>query len=253
MISENSQLQHVPDEASCAARAARRAHEEFLDRMSHELRTPLTAVIGFSKVLESNAAGNQRPEDLDMLRRVRAGGEQLLKLVESVLDHSRAGKGNLALEFAGVDVAELTSRVVDAHRTAATAKSLQLIAVLSAMSPMVVVDARRLEQVLDLLIENAVKFTEQGSIRVVLVSDAATGRPTRITISDTGVGIREDHLERIFEPFEQGDNSRRRGHNGAGIGLPLARRLCHAMGCQLMVQSQPGQGSRFTIRFPKDS
>ena len=252
MINENSQLQHATDDA-CAARAARRAQEEFLDRMSHELRTPLTAVIGFSKVLESNAAGNQRPEDLDMLRRVRAGGEQLLKVVESVLDHSRAAKGNLALELAGVDVAELTSRVVDAHRTAASARGLQLITVLSAMSPTVVVDAQRLEQVLNQLIENAVKFTEQGSIRVVLVSDAATGRPTRITISDTGVGIPEDQLERIFEPFEQGDNSRRRAHNGVGIGLPLARRLCHAMGCQLMVQSQPGKGSRFTIRLPKDS
>lgn len=251
MINESTQLQHAVDEALFAAQAARRAREEFLERMSHELRTPLNAVIGFSRVLESNKAGNQRPEDLDMLRRVRAGGEQLLKLVESVLDQSCAARGSLDVEVSRVDVAVIAGRVIDAHRAAAAAKGLRMVGVLSAMSPSVVVDPRRLEQVLDLLLENAVKFTDSGSIRVVLVSDAATGRPTCITVSDTGIGIPEDQLDRVFEPFEQGDNSRRRTFNGAGIGLPLARRLCHAMGCQLLVQRQPGKGSRFTIRLPK--
>lgn len=250
MVDENPQLQHAVDEALLAADAARRAREEFLARMSHELRTPLNAVIGFSRVLESNRAGNQRPEDLDMLRRVRAGGEQLLRLIENVLDQSDITEGNLELALEKVDVAALTERVVNTHRNAAAAKGLRLIAVLPPESPTVTIDPRRLEQVLGHLLDNAVKFTVSGSIRVVLVSDAATKKPVRLTVSDTGVGIPEDRFERIFEPFEQGDNSRSRSFGGSGLGLPLARRFCHAMRCQILVESQQGKGSRFTIRFP---
>lgn len=250
MVNEHT-LQHAVDEALFAADAARRARDEFLARMSHELRTPLNAVIGFSRVLESNRAGNQRPEDIHMLQRVRAGGEQLLRLIENVLDQSNVAEGTLDLDFDHIDVAALTERVVSRHRDAAKAKGIRLVAVLPAVSPTLHLDPRRFEQVLDHLLDNAVKFTVTGSIRVVLISDAATGRPIRVTVADTGIGISEDLIERIFEPFEQGDNSRRRTYGGSGLGLPLARRLCHAMGCQLLAESQVGKGSRFTIRFPK--
>jgi signal transduction histidine kinase len=253
MINEQTTLQTAVDEALVATELARRAREEFLARMSHELRTPLNAVIGFSRVLESNKAGNQRPEDIAMLKRVRAGGEHLLRLIENVLDQSDFEQGNIEIALERVDVSELAERVMARHRAAASAKGLRMVGILPAVSPAIDLDPRRFEQVLGHLIDNAIKFTDAGSVRVVMVVDAATNRPLTLTVSDTGTGIPRDGIERLFAPFEQGDNSRRRAHGGSGLGLPLARRLCHAMSCQLVVDSHVGRGSRFSIRFPKTS
>jgi signal transduction histidine kinase len=237
-------------EAVIAERAAQKSREEFLARMSHELRTPLNAVIGFTRVLEKNGAGNQRPEDVQMLSRVRAGGEQLLRLVEDVLDQSRIEQGQLTLAFDKVDVAHIARAVVASYRSSAVAKGLRMLAVLPESAAVIALDAGRFEQVLRHLVDNAVKFTGAGSIRVTLVTDAATGRPTRLSVADTGIGIPADRIDRIFVPFEQLDGGRHRSYGGAGLGLPLARQLCEAMRCQLTVESTEGSGSRFTIRFP---
>jgi signal transduction histidine kinase len=237
-------------EAVIAERAAQKAREEFLARMSHELRTPLNAVIGFTRVLEKNGAGNQRPEDVRMLSRVRAGGEQLLRLVEDVLDQSRIEQGQLTLAFDKVDVALIARTVVASYRSAAVAKGVRMLAVLPESAAVIPLDGGRFEQVLRHLVDNAVKFTGAGSIKVTLVTDAATGRPTRLSVADSGIGIPADRLDRIFVPFEQVEGGSRRAFGGAGLGLPLARQLCDAMGCQLAVESTAGSGSRFTIRFP---
>jgi signal transduction histidine kinase len=237
-------------EAVIAERAAQQSREEFLARMSHELRTPLNAVIGFTRVLEKNGAGNQRPEDVQMLGRVRAGGEQLLRLVEDVLDQSRIQQGQLALAFDKVDVAQIARTVVASYRSAAVAKGLRMLAVLPESTVPIALDGGRFEQVLRHLVDNAVKFTGSGSIKVTLVTDSASGRPTRLSVADTGIGIAPERLDRVFVPFEQVDGGTRRSYGGAGLGLPLARQLCEAMGCQLSVESAEESGSRFTIRFP---
>ena len=237
-------------EAVVAERAAQKSREEFLARMSHELRTPLNAVIGFTRVLEKNGAGNQRPEDVQMLGRVRAGGEQLLRLVEDVLDQSRIEQGQLTLAFDKVDVALIARTVVASYRSAAVAKGVRMLAVLPDSAALVALDGGRFEQILRHLVDNAVKFTGAGSIKITLVTDAATGRPTRLSISDSGIGIPADRLDQIFVPFEQVEGGRQRNYGGAGLGLPLARQLCEAMGCQLAVESTAGSGSRFSIRFP---
>lgn len=239
-------------EAQREADAARRTREEFLERMHHELRTPLNAVIGLSRVLEGNKPGNQRPEDLVMLNRVRESGELLLRLVENVLDHSDLARGDVVVDREPVDVAAVTSRLCAERRNAVVARGLRLVTVLPATAPTVPLDARRFRQVLDHLFDNALKFTARGSIRVVLVTDAATGRPARLSVADTGIGIPPDRMDRIFEPFEQVDTSTARSYGGPGLGLPLARRLCHAMGCQLVAESRVGAGSRFTVVFPRD-
>jgi signal transduction histidine kinase len=237
-------------EAMIAERAAQRSREEFLARMSHELRTPLNAVIGFTRVLEKNGAGNQRPEDVQMLSRVRAGGEQLLRLVEDVLDQSRIEQGKMTLAFDKVDVAQIARGVVASYRSAAVAKGLRMLAVLPESAALIALDAGRFEQVLRHLVDNAVKFTGAGSIKITLVTDASSGRPTRLAVADSGIGIPADRLDQIFVPFEQVEGGTRRNYGGAGLGLPLARELCEAMGCQLTVESAAGSGSRFTIRFP---
>lgn len=237
-------------EAMVAERAAQKSREEFLARMSHELRTPLNAVIGFTRVLEKNGAGNQRPEDVHLLGRVRAGGEQLLRLVEDVLDQSRIEQGQLTVAFDQVDVARIAREVVASYRSPAVAKGLRMLAVLPESCAPVALDSRRFEQVLRHLVDNAVKFTGAGAIKVTLVTDAATRRPTRLSVADSGIGIPRDRLEQVFVAFEQLDGGTRRTHGGAGLGLPLARQLCEAMGCTLTVDSDIGRGSRFTIRFP---
>jgi signal transduction histidine kinase len=246
-----SEALHAQQQALDAAAAARKAREEFLARMSHELRTPLNAVIGFSRVLESNRAGNQRPEDLRLLGRVRASGERLLRLIEDVLDQSQLERGQLALALEATNVVEIASRVVQHYRLAAGAKGLRILAVLPEDASTVQLDARRFEQVLQHLVDNAIKFTVSGAVRVTLIT--ASGRPSRLIVSDTGIGIPADRQKQIFEPFEQVDSTSRRAYEGVGLGLPLARRLCDAMGCELKVESEVGKGSRFSIHFPLPS
>ena len=185
--------------------------------------------------------------ELWLRRRAR---EQLLRLVEDVLDQSRIEQGQLTLAFEQVDVARIASAVVSSYRSAAVAKGLRMLAVLPEASAFVPLDAGRFEQVLRHLIGNAVKFTGAGAIKVTLVTDVATGRPTRLSVADTGIGIPSDRMERIFAPFDQLDGGTSRSYGGAGLGLPLARKLCEAMGCTLSVDSAIGTGSRFTIRFP---
>src|SRR5262245_27854900 len=149
-----------------ATDAAQKTREEFLARMSHELRTPLNAVIGFSRVLESNRAGNQRPEDIELLRRVRAGGEQLLRLIDDVLQQSSIESGQLSLELRDTDVIAIANRVVDDFRGAAEGKGLRLARVLPKDAPKIELDAGRLAQVLEHLVDNAVKFTNTGIVSV---------------------------------------------------------------------------------------
>jgi signal transduction histidine kinase len=237
-------------EALAAAEIAQKSREEFLAKMSHELRTPLNAVIGFSRVLENNHAGNQRPEDIQLLGRVRAGGEQLLRLVEDVLDQSDIERGQLALALDETNVLDVAARVVESYRSAASRKGLRLEAVFPQSVPGITLDRGRFEQVVQHLVDNAVKFTTRGTVRVILATDAATRWPSRLIVEDTGIGILAERRDRIFEPFQQADSGPNRSYDGAGLGLPLARQLCEAMGCRLTMESEPGVGSRFTIRFP---
>jgi signal transduction histidine kinase len=237
-------------EATRAMEEAQRMRQEFLARMSHELRTPLNAVIGFSRVLEKNSAGNQRPEDLRLISRMRASGELLLRLVEDVLDQSTIERGQLSLSIGDTDVVKIASRVANQYRSPAAAKGLRLLAVLPETGAPVRLDAARFEQVLRHLLDNAIKFTPSGTVKVTVVVDADTGRPSRIIVSDSGIGIPTDRLDKVFAPFEQVDGSIRRQSGGAGLGLALARELCDAMGCALALESQINKGSRFTIRFP---
>jgi signal transduction histidine kinase len=240
----------IAREGGRASHDAERDRSEFLARMSHEFRTPLTAVIGFARVLESNRAGNQRPEDLQMLRRVRAGGEQLLRLVENVLDHSAMELGTVTPEIRDIDVLATIHHAADPYRSQAAAKGLRLLVLLPDYAMTARLDRDHLERALGHLLDNAVKFTASGVIKIKLATDMATGRPLRVTVSDTGPGIPAHALDRIFEPFEQVDGSARRKHDGAGLGLRLALQLCNANGCGLTARSEVGQGSSFTITLP---
>jgi signal transduction histidine kinase len=226
---------------------ARTASHEVLWRLSHELRTPLNSVIGFSRVLGTNRAGNQRAEDLAMLERIRASGERLLDLVEDLFDVSAPTPS--APTLVPVNVAAAAATAVRENLRAASQKGLTLDFVVEA-DGMVSLDAARLLRVLRKLVSNAVKFTQAGGVVVIVRAHAGAGAPASVTVRDSGIGIPAELQAAIFEPFVQADGGTRRAHEGAGLGLSVARSLAESMNCRLTLESEPGSGSQFVLHLP---
>jgi signal transduction histidine kinase len=227
----------------------RHARREILTRLGHELRTPLNSVIGFSGVLKRNRAGNQSAADLEMIERIRVSGERLLDLVEDLFDIGNGGPSEPIL-LAPVDVGTVVREAVRSRADAAAAKGLTIDVVVDAQGT-VELDAARLARLLRKLICNAVKFTDRGGVIITVRGHDGTDRPASIAVRDTGCGIPAELHASIFEPFNQAEMSERRAHDGAGLGLPIARRLAESMGCTLVVQSEVGVGSLFTIELPR--
>ena len=230
-----------------AAEAASRAKSEFLAMMSHELRTPLNSVIGFSNVLLRNRAGNMRERDLVYLRRIRAGGQHLLSLINEVLDLSKIEAGRMRVDRAPVALGALVEDIVASFEGQMRDRPIALEAdVPSHLSPLMT-DPAKLLQILTNLIGNAVKFTERGRVTVRIVADAASRRPQRIEVADTGIGIPADRQRVIFDAFEQVDSSTARQFGGTGLGLAVTKSLCDVLGYGLEVQSEVGAGSVFSV------
>lgn len=227
--------------------ASRPPNHEVLSRLSHELRTPLNSVIGFSRVLGTNRAGNQRAEDLVMLERIRASGERLLDLVEDLFDVTASAPA--AATLVPVNVAAAAATAVRENLPVATQKGITLDFVIEA-GGMVPLDATRLLRVVRKLVSNAVKFTVRGGVTVTVRADAETGAPAAIEVRDSGIGIPAELQAAIFEPFVQVDGGTRRTHEGAGLGLSVARTLAESMDCRLAMTSEPGVGSQFVLIFP---
>ena len=234
------------------AQTASRAKSEFLATMSHEMRTPINAMIGYTDLLDVGVAGPLNDRQRDQLGRIRASGRHLVGLVDEVLDLAGIESGRMRLESS-------TARVSDAAHTAlailqpqADAKGVALTSACDCTPAATYTgDPRRVEQILLNLVSNAVKFTPAGGrvdLRCREVVDA-DGRWSEATIEDTGVGIAADQLDRIFEPFVQGDTGYTRAHGGVGLGLANSRRLAR-MGGELTARSAAGQGSVFTLRLP---
>lgn len=219
-----------------------------VERLSHELRTPLNSVIGFSRVLQGNRTGNQRPADLAMLEAIRANGERLLGLVEDLVALSVAPPVvNLPVPPLAnlVDIAE---DAVEKWADVGACKGFGVVLEVQSVEPMRV-DPTHLARLLDKLIGNAVKFTARGGVVVTLKRrDGDTG-PVSIFIEDTGIGIPAEQLETIFEPFVQVDCTKSRSYEGAGLGLPISKALARCIGCSLHVESEEGKGTRVEIRF----
>jgi signal transduction histidine kinase len=224
--------------------------QEILSRLSHELRTPLNAVIGFSRVLTSSRAGSQGASELAMLESIRANGERLLDLVEDLFDVA-ASAPEQPPALVPVNVVVAARSAVNASLGAAAAKGLGLELVVNVPDQaMVLLDAARLLRILRKIVGNAVKFTAQGRVIVTVDGDPDSGRPTAIVVRDTGIGVPAALQASIFEPFVQADSGTRRAHEGAGLGLSVARTLAESMGCRLTMESEAGVGSQFVLLFP---
>ena len=212
--------------------------------MSHELRTPLNAILGYAQLLQSSKL---KDRDISAARTIQQSGEHLLSLIGDILDLSRIEAGNLELAPRSVDIREVIRGVAEMIVLRAPEKGVTLNRSIAADVPRcVVVDDRRLRQVLINLLGNAVKFTERGDVRlqVGVVASGAGEVRLRFDIRDTGAGIPADQLHVIFEPFEQaGDDVSR--IQGSGLGLTISRRIVEKMGSVIRVESTPDLGSRF--------
>ena len=238
--------------ARAAAEAANRAKDEFLASMSHELRTPLHAILGYADLLRVGSVGQVARKDA--LDTIAGSGRHLLALINDLLDLSRMRAGHLELNPAPVRLRTLLEELVAMVRVDARNKGLEFFLEMSDDLPEVVLaDDKRLRQILLNLLGNAIKFTDTG--RVVLGvrwSRAADGRALlRFSVEDTGIGIAPEDQERIFAPFEQAEQGRRR-ESGVGLGLAISQEFARLMGGLIEVESRFGGGSRFhfTVAFP---
>jgi signal transduction histidine kinase len=249
-LTERKALEEQLRERTRQAEVANAAKTAFLATMSHEFRTPLNAVIGLSQVLQ------QKPLPTDVARligHIHQAGEQLLALVNDVLDLSRIEAGKMQLESVAFEPLALLDAVLEMVRPQADAKGLSLVAdVAPELPPRLVGDPLRLRQVLLNLLSNAVKFTPAGSVtlRARVLAHGAAQVLLCLDVIDTGIGITAQQQSRIFDAFTQADASTTRRFGGSGLGLSIVCRLVHMMDGTLSVQSQPGQGSVFSVKLP---
>lgn len=251
------QLSHQLEEQAEALRVANQSlasasklKDEFLASMSHELRTPLTAILGITESIKENIYGPVSERQTRALENVLESGKHLLDLINDVLDVAKTEAGKLELDIVPADahmVAEASVRFV---QQSATDKGITIHLAADETVKLLLADERRLKQMLINLLNNAVKFTgEGGQIGLELTGDPAQ-QVVRFTVWDTGIGIREEQMPRLFKPFIQLDSRLSRRYGGTGLGLVLVYRMAEMHGGSIAVESSPGQGSRFTICLP---
>ncbi|MEO1233649.1 MAG: ATP-binding protein [Myxococcota bacterium] len=241
------------DKARLRAESASQARNAFLANMSHEIRTPLNGVLGTLQVMGDTPLD---PEQCELLEAAQGSASALLGMLNSLLDSSLLESGELCLKSVPFEVTTMVAEAVRAHRAEAEAKGVSFDVEIPEDAVHVRGDPERLAQVLRNLVDNAVKFTERGQVRVQARMRVREGGGTvslEITIRDTGCGLSEDELERIFVAFTQVDGSFTRLHGGAGLGLSLSRALLQLMGGSLGVESESGRGSCFTVRVDLES
>ncbi len=240
------------------AEAADHIKSSFLATMSHELRTPLNSIIGFTGIVLQGLPGPLNPEQKKQLGMVQGSARHLLDLINDVLDISKIEAGQLEVRSTPFDLAESIERVAASVGPLVAKKGLTLRVDLHDKLGTMVSDRRRFEQIVLNLVNNAAKFTERGGITITASrspasSTLASDPPidfVRIDVADTGIGMHEADLERLFQPFRQLDTGLQRQHEGTGLGLAICRRLTDILGGRVSVTSAKGEGSVFTVELP---
>jgi signal transduction histidine kinase len=232
-----------------AEAAANETKTMFLANMSHEIRTPLNGILGFAQLLAQQRGDISDPETQDFIATINSSGHHLLNLINDILDISKVEAGRLDVEWGEHPVLPVFEEVIAVLRPRAEAKPIDLrFCWIGPVPKRIRTDPRRLKQVLLNLIGNAVKFTEQGAVSVeARLRRAESDWQMVVEVADTGMGIPEDQLELIFQPFRQADSSYTRVHDGTGLGLSISTRLAQLLGGAITVESVVGQGSTFTL------
>jgi signal transduction histidine kinase len=244
---QNVRLFTEIQEKSRQLEVASQHKSQFLANMSHELRTPLNAILGYTEMMVDGLYGNLPEKAQATLERVQSNGKHLLGLINDVLDLSKIEAGQLVLAAEDYSVADMVSTVMAATESLAKTKKLALEANVAAGLPRGVADSRRLAQVLLNLVGNAIKFTDEGKVEIRAVH---AGDNFEISVVDTGPGIAPADQAKIFEEFQQVDNTSTRKKGGTGLGLSISRKIVELHGGRISVESEVGKGSTFKVTLP---
>ncbi|HHS96492.1 MAG TPA: GAF domain-containing protein [Chloroflexi bacterium] len=244
---ENARLYQEAVETAERLKEIDRLKSQFLANMSHELRTPLNSIIGFSRVILKGIDGPITEMQRQDLEAIYNSGQHLLGLINDILDISKIEAGKMELDFKPVDLKEVIHGVMSTAIALVKDKPIELQQSVPADLPTIIADERRVRQILLNLVSNAAKFTDEGFIRVEVTYD---DEYVTISVSDTGIGIPEDKLPKIFEAFTQVDASPSRKYGGTGLGLTITKSFIELHGGEIWVESEVGKGSTFTFRLP---
>jgi PAS domain S-box-containing protein len=249
-ITSQKEMARATEHARRAAEAANRLKSDFLANMSHELRTPMNGIIGLTELLLDTPLDTQQKEYLCL---VKQSSDSLMYLLNEILDLSKIEAGKMSLEQITFDLASLITEVMRANAPRVNQGNVRMALDIAPNIPSQIIgDPGRIRQILTNLVGNAAKFTEQGEIvtRLEALDTQGTQTRIRIAVQDTGIGISNDQLERIFAPFVQEDSSITRRFGGTGLGLTITHRLAQMMGGHIQVESQQGKGSIFQVELP---
>jgi PAS domain S-box-containing protein len=248
-VTERKRVEMELKQAKAVAESASRTKSDFLASMSHEIRTPMNAIMGIADLLAKTTLTSEQDKYVQVFRRA---GDNLLNLINDILDLSKVEASQLELERTGFSLMDQLEIVMEMVAAKAHEKGLALVCEIAPNVPADLVgDPTRLRQVLLNLIGNAVKFTESGEVSLHVMLELDTLVPTlRFTVSDSGIGIPAEKLERVFERFTQADTSTTRRFGGSGLGLTISKRLVELMGGRIWVESEVGEGSMFAFAVP---
>ncbi len=243
-ITQRKEFEKALQDARRRAEVANQSKSDFLANMSHEIRTPMTAILGYADLLAENL---DNPEDLQHIETIRRNGRFLLEIVNDILDLSKIEADKMEVTPSQVSPEALIGEVVSLMNVRAEEKEIPLRLQSRGQLPQTIQsDGVRLRQILLNLVGNAIKFTEDGEVRLVaeVIPDK---EQIRFEVIDTGIGIGEEQQRRLFQPFNQVDSSITRSHGGTGLGLAISQRLANLLGGELQLESHPGQGSVFSV------
>ncbi|MBF0381690.1 MAG: response regulator [Magnetococcales bacterium] len=245
-ISERKVMEEVMRQSKEAAEQANESKSQFLASMSHDIRTPMNSILGIGEIL---AETNLDAEQKNYIQIINSAGEGLLALINDILDLSKIEAGEMELEAIPFDLRKLTNSSIEIIKSKALRQGTGISFEIDKTLPnQLIGDPQRLRQILLNFLSNAIKFSEQG--KIILTATQVDKKLLRLSVSDTGIGIPEDRIKTIFEPFKQAETSTTRRFGGTGLGLSICQKLVKIMEGKIWVESKPGEGSTFHFEIP---